>query len=50
MLKRLLDDDKTPSPDQLGQFAAQVETANGIDPVFDWRAKSCRIPSQTSMA
>ena len=25
MLKRLLDDDKTPSPDQLGQFAAQLK-------------------------
>jgi isopentenyl-diphosphate delta-isomerase len=25
MLKRLLDDDKTPSPDHLGQFAAQLK-------------------------
>ena len=25
MLKQLLDDDKTPSPDQLGQFAAQLK-------------------------
>jgi isopentenyl diphosphate isomerase/L-lactate dehydrogenase-like FMN-dependent dehydrogenase len=25
MLKQLLDHDKTPSPDQLGQFAAQLK-------------------------
>jgi isopentenyl diphosphate isomerase/L-lactate dehydrogenase-like FMN-dependent dehydrogenase len=25
MLKQLLNDDKTPSPDQLGQFAAQLK-------------------------
>ena len=27
-----------------------VKTANGINPVFNWRSESCRIPTQASIS
>ena len=54
MLKRLLDDDKTPAPNQLDQFAAQLKQQmaltlflTGAADLAEFRHKSAWLDGQT---